>query len=131
MTLSRAGFLTLAPWQTCIKKIFFSINFLVVLGLPCCAGFSLVVASRGYSLAAERRRCRGFSCCQARAPGHLDFSGCGSRALEHRLSSCDARAHLLRGLWDLPRSEIGPTFPKLAGGLFTTEPPGKPPDLHF
>ena len=101
-----------------------------MLGLPCCAGFSLVVASRGYSLAAVRRHCRGF-CCQAWALGHLDFSSWGSWALEHRLNSCDARAYLLRGLWDLPRSGIGPMSPKLAGRLFTTELPGKPPDLHF
>ena len=113
-----------------LKKNFFFINFLVVLGLPCCAGFSLVVASRGYSLAAVRRHCRGF-CCQAWALGLLDFSSWGSRALEHRLNSCDARAYLLWGLWDLPRSGIGPMSPKLAGGLFTTELPGKPPDLHF
>ena len=27
---------------------------------------------------------------------------------------------------DLPHSEIEPTSPALAGGFFTTEPPGKP-----
>ena len=30
------------------------------------------------------------------------------------------------GMWDLPRPEIKPMFPALAGGFFTTEPPGKP-----
>ena len=40
---------------------------------------SLVVASRGYSLL----RCTGSR--------HAGFSICGSRALEHRLSSCGAR----------------------------------------
>ena len=28
-------------------------------------------------------------------------------------------------MWDLPRSGIEPVFPALAGGFFTTEPPGK------
>ena len=30
------------------------------------------------------------------------LSGYGSRALEHRLSSCGSQAYLLRGMWDLP-----------------------------
>ena len=29
-------------------------------------------------------------------------------------------------MWDLPRSEIKLMSPALAGGFFTTEPPGKP-----
>ena len=29
-------------------------------------------------------------------------------------------------MWDLPRSEIEPTSPTLAGRFLTTEPPGKP-----
>ena len=55
-----------------------SIYLLAVLGLPCCAGFSLV-AGRGYShvcvasLVARRRE---------------GFSRRGSGVLEHRLSSC-------------------------------------------
>ena len=52
------------------------ISFLTVLGLHCCVGFSLVVASRGYSLAAVHglviavdslvehgSRCMGFNSC--------------------------------------------------------------------
>ena len=35
--------------------------------------------------------CCGFSCCGARTLGCLDFSGCRSWALEHRLSSCGAQ----------------------------------------
>ena len=34
--------------------------------------------------------CGGFSCFQEWAFGHLAFHSCGSRALEHRLNSCDA-----------------------------------------
>ena len=29
-------------------------------------------------------------------------------------------------MWDLPGSGIEPVSPALAGGFFTTEPPGKP-----
>ena len=63
-----------------------------MLGLPRCAGFSLGVASRGYS----PLRCTSFS-----LPGLLLLwgsraafsaahvvSSCGSRALEHGLRSC-------------------------------------------
>ena len=34
-------------------------------------------------------------------------------------------------MWDLPRSGIKPTSPAFAGGLFTTEAPGKPFILHL
>ena len=54
------------------------------------------------------------------------FSSCGSWALEHRVSSCGARAELLRGMWDLPEPGVEPMSPALAGESFTTEPPGKP-----
>ena len=56
------------------------------------------------------------------------FSSCGSRALEHRLSSCGARAWLLRGMWDLPGPGLEPVSPALAGVFLTTVPPGKSPD---
>ena len=42
------------------------------------------------------------------------------------LCSCGAWASLLHGTWDLPGSGIEPVSPALAGGFFTTEPPGKP-----
>ena len=44
----------------------------------------------------------------------------------HRLSSCDSRAQLLRGMWDLPRPGLEPVSPALAGRFPTTAPPGKP-----
>ena len=53
------------------------------------------------------------------------LSSCGSRALEHRLNSSGARSQLLYSMWDLPGSGIKPVSPALAGGFFTTEPPGK------
>ena len=43
----------------------------------------------------------------------------------HGLSSCGARAYLLRGMWDPPGSGLEPASPALAGGFPTTEPPGK------
>ena len=76
---------------------------------------------------------RGLSCCRARAPGTqasvvvaCGLSSCGLRALELRLSSCGARAQLLRGMWDLPGPGLEPVSLALAGGFLTTTPPGKP-----
>ena len=40
---------------------------------------------------------------------------------EHRLNSCGTR--------DLPGSGVKLTSPAMAGGFFTTEPPGEPPFL--
>ena len=68
----------------------------------------------------------GFSCCKTRAPGHEGFGGCSRWALALRLSSRGAQASLLHGLWDLPGPGSEPLVPALAGGLSTTEPPGKP-----
>ena len=45
----------------------------------------------------------------------------------HRLSNCGSRAQLIRGMWDLPRPELEPVSPALAGRFSTTAPPGKPP----
>ena len=65
------------------------------------------------------------------------LSSCGSRALEHRLSSCGTRAQMLRGMWDLPGPGLEPASPALAGGFLTTAPPGKTltlldiPSLHL
>ena len=61
-----------------------------------CAGFYLVVASRGYSgCGAKASHCCGFSYCGAWALGRSGFSSCSSQALEHRLSSCGLQALLL------------------------------------
>ena len=42
-----------------------------------------------------------------------------------RLSSCDSRAQLLRGMWDLPGPGHEPVSPALAGGFLTTAAPRK------
>ena len=55
----------------------------------------------------------------------------GFQALEHRLNSCGSWAYLLHGMWDLPGSGIEPMSCALAGGFFTTEPPGKPSFFVF
>ena len=74
----------------------------------------------------QTSHCSVFSCFRTQALVGAGFSSCGSRALEHRLNSCGRKAHLLHGIWDLPRSGIELVSPALAGGFFTTEPQGKP-----
>ena len=89
-------------------------------------GLSLVAVSGGYS----SLRCVGFSLrwlllLQSTGSRCMGFSSCGSQALEHRLSSCGARAWLLHGMWDLPRPGLEPCPPALAGRFLTTLPSGK------
>ena len=62
-------------------------------------GLSLVAVSGGFCCGVRASRCGGFSCCRAwvlgtraSAVGARRLSSCGSRALEHRLSSCGAWA---------------------------------------
>ena len=62
--------------------------------------------------------CGGFSCCRARALGHVVLV-----VAAPRLNSCGARAQLFHSMSDLPGSIIEPMSPALAGGFFTTEPP--------
>ena len=50
------------------------------------------------------------------------LSNWGSRAPEHRLSSCGLRAQLLHGMWDLPAPGTEPVSPVLAGRFFITKP---------
>ena len=89
-------------------------------------GLPLVAESGGYS----SLRYTGFSLrwlllLRSTGSRRMGLSGCGLRALEHRLSSCGARALLLRGMWDLPGPGMEPVSPALAGGFLTTAPPGK------
>ena len=78
---------------------------------------------------------RAFSSCGERGPLFIAVRGpltiATSLVAEHRLqtrrlSSCGSRAHLLRGMWDLPRPGLEPVSPALAGRFSTTAPPGKP-----
>ena len=75
--------------------------------------------------------CSGFSCCRAWVQEHTGFSSCGSQALEHWLSSCGTLAQLLWGTWNIPGPGIKPMSPTVAGGFFTTEPPGKLQQMVF
>ena len=59
------------------------------------------------------------------------FSSCGSWAREHTLSSCGTGAQMLCSMWDLPRTGSQRASPALAGGVITTEPPGKPSLIYF
>ena len=84
-----------------------------MLSLFWCSGFSLALVSRGYSLAVVRGLIAAASCY-------------GSLALEHRLNACGTQNSLLNDMQDLPGPGIEPISPALAGGFFTTKPPGKP-----
>ena len=81
-------------------------------------------------------RCAGFSLrwlllLWSTGSRHAGLSSCGSQALEHRLRSCDARAQLPHGMWDLPGPGLEPVFPALAGKFLTTAPPGKSLSFFF
>ena len=75
--------------------------------------------------------CGGFSCCGARARGHV-----GSVVAAPRLQSTGSGA-VARGLscsaaWgDFPGAGIEPVSRALAGRFFTTESPGKPSALNL
>ena len=53
------------------------------------------------------------------------------RLQTRRLSSCGARAHLHRSMWDLPGPGLDPVSPALADGFLTTVPPGKSPKENY
>ena len=86
-----------------------------MLGLHCCSGFSLVVASGGYPLVAVLRL----------------LIAVAFLVAEHRLKGLQVSvvvAHRLRcpaALWDLTGSGIRPVS-ALADRFFTTKLPGKP-----
>ena len=125
--ITRKTIFFLKFYATCVFKnlIFKNLSFLHWVFAAAC-GLSLAAASRGHS----PLRCMGFPLqwpppwehgLQARG-----LSICGSQALEHRLSSCGARASLLCSMWYPPRPGIKPVSPALAGGFLTNAPPGKP-----
>ena len=82
------------------RNLFFICLFLAVLGLRCHAHAFSSCGEWGLLFVAVRAsHCSGFSCCGARALGTRAsvvaarrLSICGLRAVEHRLSSCGARA---------------------------------------
>ena len=108
------------PSNTFFFKFIYLFLFMAVLGLRFCSGAFSSCGKRGPLLIAVR--------------GPLTIAA--SLVSEHRLqmrrlSNCGPRAQLLRGMWDLPRPELEPVSPALAGRLSTTTPPGKPPQTLF
>ena len=106
-----------------LKFIYIIYLSLAALGLRCCMRAFSSCGERGLS----SLQCAGFSLrwlflLQSMGSRHMGFS----RALEHGLNSCGARASLLRGMWDLPGPGLEPVSPALAGGFLTTVPPEKP-----
>ena len=98
--------------------------FLAVLGLRC--------YGRAFSSCGERGLLPVAVCGLLIAVASLVAEhGLQAHRLPRRLSSCGARAQLLRGLWDPPGSGLEPVSPALAGGFPTTAPPGKPLCLPF
>ena len=109
--------------QACLWKspplLFFFFNLFIfgcVESFVSVQGLSLVAANGGHSSS----RCAGLSLSR---PLLLRSTGLQT----HRLSSCGARAQLLRGMWDPPRPGLEPVSPALAGRSSTTVPLGKPP----
>ena len=93
-----------------------------MLGLRCYTGLFLVAESGDYSLVVVHTVLIvvAFFGCRTRA------RSCSSWALQHRLSSCGARAYLLHSMWDLPRPGIEPMSPALVGKFFTNQHQGSP-----
>ena len=95
---------------------------MAVLGLWCCAGFSLAVMSRDLSLVAVHRLLTvGAFLLQITGSGVHRFQGCSthsfrvaglssfsSGAVAHRLRSCGTWARVLHSMRDLPRWGIQP-----------------------
>ena len=108
-------FFSITLYQVCFIYL-----FMAVLGLRFCA--------------------RAFSSCGKWGPLFIAVRGpltiVASLVAEHslqmrRLSNCGSRAHLLHGMWDLPRPGLEPVSPALAGRFSTTAPPGKPDFFFF
>ena len=82
---------------------------------------------------------RAFSSCSKWGPLFIAVRGpliiVASLVAEHRLQthrlSSGSWAQLLRSMWDLPKPELEPVSPALAGRFSITVPPGKPPQDIF
>ena len=81
-----------------VKDFFFFFKFLALLGLCCCAGFSLVVVSGSFSsmwyagLSSQWLLLLRSTGSQDSIVTARGLSSCYSWALEHRLSSCGSQA---------------------------------------
>ena len=97
-----------------------SVRWLLSLWSACC--------SVRWSRAARAAQCGGFSRCGARAAFAASIGASVVAAPELKSTDSVVVAHGLScsGLWGLPRPEMEPMSLALAGGFFTSEPPGKP-----
>ena len=94
------------------------------------SGFSLVVASRAYSLAVVHRLLLAVPSLdvEAQALGSRSSVVAAPRLWS---SGSGVVAHGLRDMWGLPRAGIEPASPALAGRFLTPGPPGTPrPFFH-
>ena len=121
-----------------IKKLSLFIFGCFYLLFHCCVGFSLVAASRGYSLLLYRSLSLPWLLLLwITGSRRVGFSSSGSWALEHRLNRYGAEAWLLHGMWDLLRSGIELALASSCIGrriLYPWAPRGAPHcgfDLHF
>lgn len=91
--------------------------FGAVLGILCCAQVFCSCSEQGLlpSCGARASHYNGFSHCRAQAPCHMGFSSCDSWSLEHWLSGCGVQTQLSHSMQDLPRSDIKPMSPTVAG----------------
>ena len=107
--------------------LFYIYPFLAALGLGFCTWAFSGGGEQGLCSSCGMRtsHCGDFSCCGARALGHVAFSSYDMQALQHRLSSCSPRGQFPRAMWDLLRAGMEPLSPALAGRLLTRGPPGK------
>ena len=83
-----------SDFQYLFIKVLFAYLFSAVLGLRCCGGFSLVVASGGSAPVATLRFPAEVASLVSTCSGRAGFSSCGSRDLEHRLIGHGPRASL-------------------------------------
>ena len=121
---------------SCLRRVHDFVLFHLpeaVLSLRCGQAFLCGAQGAALRCSTQASHCGGVSCCGAQLWGArvslVVACGLGSydfQALDHRLSSCGARALLLHSMWDLPDPGIEPLSRASAGGFFTTEPPGKP-----
>ena len=96
---------------------FFLINLFILFG---CIGSLLLHAGFLQLWGVGASHCGGFSCCGVQALGMR-----APVVVARGLSSCDTRAQVLRGMWDLPRPGLEHVSLALAGRFLATAPPGK------
>ena len=87
-TLAQFQFVYLNGSYLPLKYIYIYL-FLAALGFQCCTRFSLVTASKGYSIVGVLRLLTAVaSCCRTQVLGYAGFSTYSFGALDHRLSRC-------------------------------------------